>query len=150
VSDKWERIDLSGLHDLVLTGLALSGLRDVDPSASAAPAGKVLGTTAVGQWGPVDPPAGGGGGPSPATTNPISVSVASSLVGTSLDYARAAHKHTVQVANPVALGAAAAGGSSSALSRSDHVHPVPFWKGTQAEYDAIAAKDPNILYCVAG
>jgi hypothetical protein len=29
---------------------------------SSTPAGKVLGTTATGQWGPVDPPAGGGGG----------------------------------------------------------------------------------------
>jgi hypothetical protein len=28
--------------------------------------------------------------------------------------------------------------------------PAPFWSGTQAQYDAIATKDPNILYCVAG
>jgi hypothetical protein len=131
------------------SSLTLDALKDVTAPANT-PAGKVLGTTAVGAWGPVDPPAGGGGGPSPATTNPVSVSVASSFAGTSLDYARADHKHTVQVANPVALGAAAAGGTSSALARADHVHPVPFWSGTQAQYDAIPVKDPNVLYCVRG
>jgi hypothetical protein len=102
---------------------ALGDLSDVDAPADT-PAGKVLGTTAVGAWGPVDPPAGGGG-PNPATTNPVSVSVATALVGTSLDYARADHKHTAQIAAPVALGPAASAGTSSALSRSDHVHPAP-------------------------
>jgi hypothetical protein len=132
------------------SSLTLDALKDVTAPANT-PIGKVLGTTAVGEWGPVDPPAGGGGGgPNPATTNPLSVTVGSSVPGTSLDYARADHRHTAQVAIPVALGAAAAAGTSSALCRSDHVHPVPFWKGTQAEYDAIATKDPNILYCVAG
>jgi hypothetical protein len=83
VSDKWERYDLIGLHEDIRTRLHLSAMQDVDDSVTVAPAGKVLGTTAVGQWGPVDLPA-------------------------------------------------------------------PFWSGTQAQYDAIATKDPNILYCVAG
>jgi hypothetical protein len=43
------------------SSLTLGALQDVDAPADT-PAGKVLGTTAVGQWGPVDPPAGGGGG----------------------------------------------------------------------------------------
>jgi hypothetical protein len=80
VSDKWERYDLTGLHDRVYTGLTLSGMQDVSDTVASAPAGKVLGTTAVGEWGPVS----------------------------------------------------------------------VFWKGTQAQYDAIPTKDPNILYCVAG
>jgi hypothetical protein len=80
VSDKWERYDLTGLHDRVYTGLTLSGMQDVSDTVASAPAGKVLGTTAVGEWGPVS----------------------------------------------------------------------VFWKGTQAQYDAIPTKDPNLLYCVAG
>jgi hypothetical protein len=42
------------------TSLTLASLADVDNGAATAPAGKVLGTTAVGTWGPVDPPSGGG------------------------------------------------------------------------------------------
>jgi hypothetical protein len=41
---------------------ALDILTDV-AAPSSTPAGKVLGTTATGQWGPVDPPEGGGGWP---------------------------------------------------------------------------------------
>jgi hypothetical protein len=62
VSLKWDRYDLTGVNDLIHDGISLSWLADVDDSAATAPAGKVLGTTEVGQWGPVDPPAGGGGG----------------------------------------------------------------------------------------
>jgi hypothetical protein len=39
------------------TSLTLASLADVDNAAATAPAGKVLGTTGVGEWGPVDPPA---------------------------------------------------------------------------------------------
>jgi hypothetical protein len=41
------------------TSLTLASLADVDNAAATAPAGKVLGTTGVGEWGPVDPPQGG-------------------------------------------------------------------------------------------
>jgi hypothetical protein len=214
VSDKWERIDLSGLHDLILTGLALSGLRDVDPSASAAPAGKVLGTTAVGQWGPVDgvPPIPS---PFPYTYSQGGVQAAGQTVilqgyfavhetdtqGVDHDWGTVLHAgdkvtwhgqtFTVALVNlsdgalpqmlidtfaaqgicmikPVepaptapANGAAVGFGQSpdgqvltivggSPGWGAPTVPPVPFWKGTQAEYDAIATKDPNVLYCVAG
>jgi hypothetical protein len=59
------------------SSLTLDALRDVSAPAST-PAGKVLGTTATGVWGPVD----------------------------------------------------------------------AFWKGTQAAYDAIPVKDPNVLYVI--
>jgi hypothetical protein len=42
------------------TSLTLASLADVDNAAATAPAGKVLGTTGVGEWAPVDPPSGGG------------------------------------------------------------------------------------------
>jgi hypothetical protein len=54
VSPKWDRFDLTGVNDLIHDGISLSWLADVDNSAGTAPAGKVLGTTATGQWGPVD------------------------------------------------------------------------------------------------
>jgi hypothetical protein len=38
------------------TSLTLASLADVDNAAATAPAGKVLGTTGTGTWGPVDPP----------------------------------------------------------------------------------------------
>jgi hypothetical protein len=41
------------------TSLTLASLADVDNAAATAPAGQVLGTTGVGEWGPVDPPQGG-------------------------------------------------------------------------------------------
>jgi hypothetical protein len=100
--------------------MTLGNLGDVDAPPDT-PAGKVLGTTATGAWGPVDQSSG----PSPATTNPVSVSGQSSSVGTSLDYARADHRHTIQFAAPVALGPAISAGTSTALARADHVHPVP-------------------------
>jgi hypothetical protein len=46
---------------------SLNTLTDVTAPAST-PAGKVLGTTATGQWEPVDPPASPGGGLPPATS----------------------------------------------------------------------------------
>jgi hypothetical protein len=46
-------------------------------------------------------------------------------VGTSTLFARQDHKHPALVGNPVALGAAIAGGSSTNLARADHVHPYP-------------------------
>jgi hypothetical protein len=100
--------------------MTLGNLGDVDAPPDT-PTGKVLGTTSTGQWGPVDQSSG----PSPATTNPVSVSGQSSSVGTSLQYARADHRHTIQFAAPVALGPAISAGTSTALARADHVHPVP-------------------------
>jgi hypothetical protein len=41
------------------SNLSLGHLKNVDPTADSAASGKVLGTTAVGQWGAIDPPAGG-------------------------------------------------------------------------------------------
>jgi hypothetical protein len=73
----------------------LDWLTDVTAPATT-PAGKVLGTTAVGQWGPIDPPASG------------------------MTQAQADARYWVR------------------------------WYGTQAQYDAIATKDPNTLYVVDG
>jgi hypothetical protein len=50
------------------SSLTLDALRDVTAPAST-PAGKVLGTTATGVWGPVDAAGGGGGGGTSVTPN---------------------------------------------------------------------------------
>lgn len=63
----------------------LDGLTDVTAPANTV-AGKLLGTTATGQWGPVDAPTTGWGK----------------------------------------------------------------WSGTQAQYDALPIKDPNVLYVITG
>lgn len=68
--------------------VALDDLTDV-VAPSSTPAGKVLGTTATGVWGPVTPSAGGG---TPADVAPPGVGGASD-VGVSTDYAREDHTH---------------------------------------------------------
>jgi hypothetical protein len=100
----------------------LDVLTDVT-APSNTPTGKFLGTTATGQWAPVDPPAVDV--PNPSTVTPGTLSGTGGVIGTSLDYARADHRHTFTSAAPVALGPAAAVGTSQSISRADHVHPVP-------------------------
>lgn len=62
--------------------------------------------------------------PSPSNVNPQAVT--GTLIGTSLDYARADHRHGNSYGTPVALGAAANAGSGSTAARANHVHP---WTG---------------------
>jgi hypothetical protein len=103
--------------------------------------------------------------PTPSDTNPVLVNLSGvQNPGTSLDYARADHRHVAYTSTPAALGAAAAMGSSNNMSRADHVHPFPtaadvgavsnlkgssgLWSGTQAEYEAIPVKDQAVLYVI--
>lgn len=94
------------------TGMgALDELIDVS-GAVATPAGKLLGTTGTGAWGPVDPPAVP---PAPDLT----------------PYATKTYVDTENAKQPTQA-----------------YIDGRIWSGTQAAYDAIATKDPTVLYVV--
>jgi hypothetical protein len=133
------------------------------PQGPAGPTGPSGPKGDIGNTGPAGPtgPTGPAGAPKdPATTVTDSYANAdSSTAGVSDKYAREDHGHKVLTGNvvPSDLAASPASGTSDYLARADHVHALPDaaevgawkkWTGTQAEYDAIATKDPNTLYVV--
>lgn len=107
----------------------LDDLQDVTAPAST-PAGKLLGTTAIGKWGPVDPPVTG-------LTQATADARYLKLSGGSLTGALAV-SGTVSGAAPTAAGH---------LTTKTYVDGR-IWSGTQAQYDAIPTKDPTVLYCI--
>jgi hypothetical protein len=109
----------------------LDDLQDVTAPAST-PVGKLLGTTATGKWGPVDPPV------------------------TGLTQADADARY-VNVTGDAMTGSFGMGGfrifGLGEPITADHAATKAYvdgriWSGTQAQYDAIPTKDPTVLYVV--
>lgn len=65
-------------------------------------------------------------------TAPANVTKAAATVGTSLEAARADHKHDVTTASPTTLAAGGTNteGTSTSLARADHVHALPAYGST--------------------
>lgn len=128
-------------------------LTDVTAPAST-PAGKVLGTTAPGQWGAIDPPAGGlsqvqadaryvnldGDTMTGALVVP---SIGNGDNDLTLTSSLNANGHTFYgVAEPRNADHAATKGYVDSRGGTE------VWEGTRAQYDAIASKDPAVLYVI--
>ena len=62
--------------------------------------------------------------PTLTTAAPVNVNVSTALIGIATTAARSDHKHNIDVATAVSVGALNSAGSSSSLSRSDHTHAV--------------------------
>jgi hypothetical protein len=137
------------------TSLTLASLADVDNAAATAPAGKVLGTTGVGEWGPVDPP-------SLALDDLTDVDATDPEPGTFLNYWAgrwAANKPRLDgLAEVVIYPGSEADGQVLTYKASwgNWVNAAPAapsgvwksWTGTQSAYDALPTKDPATLYVI--
>jgi hypothetical protein len=166
----WTLVDGVGmLTNPYLFWHPLDDLKDVTAPADT-PAGKVLGTTAVGTWGPIDPPAAGG------DFLPLTGGFVSTADGYFLDIdgGAASFGAPAEAADEsemagIAITEAQPGGPYALKLLSavpaKLVSPAPvapddlvtkgyvdgrIWKGTQAAYDALPTKDPNVLFVVTG
>jgi hypothetical protein len=130
----------------------LDGLTDVTAPAST-PAGKVLATTATGQWGPVDLPANGVP-PSPEDEVAyVLYSYGSTLQWVLIsDLSQEIAMPLFQLTDVIASDHVPAGKllGTSAIGTWTAVDPPGWgrWIGTQAQYDALATKDPKVLYVI--
>jgi hypothetical protein len=148
----WSLVDgVSLIQNKFIIQRALDDLTDVTAPTDTA-AGKVLGTTAVGEWGPVDVPA-----ELPAHTSFDSGKV----LTVHLDSIAWMNPPTQALPTLDQLQDVSAPGSTpvgkvlgtTAIGRWAPVDPPSpgwgRWIGTQAEYDAIVTKDPTVLYIVS-
>jgi hypothetical protein len=90
-------------------------------SASSAPiSGSTLNaiSSTQAQW----EPKSSGSSISLTTTIPLDVTKSAALVGTSSFAARSDHKHDIETSSSISVGTANSEGSSTSLSRADHVH----------------------------
>jgi hypothetical protein len=139
------------------TSLTLASLADVDNTAATAPAGKVLGTTGVGSWGPVDAPSGT---PTLALDDLTDVDTAPAVPGATIRYRSdgtwlAGDEPVPSQEQVTSLGEAVFGTGDgdglvmdvSALQE-DVAQRWKRWTGTAAEYAALPTKDPTTLYVV--
>jgi hypothetical protein len=135
--------------------LALDALTDVTAPADT-PEGKVLGTTATGQWGPVDAPTGGGV-PVPAPENLgqfLKAGISGSFFWSALPAPTAQRLDWLaDVAAPTntpagkVLGTTAVG-TWGPVDPPASVDSWGRWVGTLAQYNALPTKDPSTLYVI--
>lgn len=128
----------------------LNSLTDVTAPTDTA-AGKVLGTTAVGAWGPVDVP---------AELPPHTSFDSGKVLTVHLDSIAWLNPPTQALPTLDQLQDVSAPGSTpvgkvlgtTAIGRWAPIDPPSpgwgKWVGTQAQYDAITTKDPGVLYVV--
>jgi hypothetical protein len=122
---------------------ALDDLTDVVAPATT-PAGKLLGTTAEGAWGAVDAPTG------EVEEAPID---GTPYMRQDADWVSGQTGAFLPLTGGTMLGPLILDGtepaSGPAAADKDYVDSR-IWTGTQAQYDAIGTKDPEVLYVVTG
>lgn len=135
------------------SGGPLDGLSDVSAPDST-PVGKVLGTTGIGVWGPIDPPPTGLS-QAAADARYVNITGPETLTG-DLTVSAAFTAGTVSSGSVTSTGGVAAGGKVTGVTTptasNDGANKAyvdsRIWSGTQAAYNAIAVKDPTVLYVI--
>jgi hypothetical protein len=135
--------------------LALDALTDVTAPADT-PTGKMLGTTAVGTWGPVDAPTGGGV-PVPAPENLgqfLKAGISGSFFWSALPAPTAQRLDWLaDVAAPTTTPAGKVLGTTAVgpwgpVDPPASVDSWGRWVGTLNEFNALPTKDPAVLYVI--
>lgn len=119
----------------------LNDLTDVTAPANT-PSGKILGTTAEGAWGAVDPPVGD------VTEAPID---GNQYVRQDAGWSLISLTGYLQLSGGTLTGPLILDGAAPATNQTatDKAYvDSRIWTGTQAQYDAIPVKDPEVLYVV--
>lgn len=120
---------------------SLNALSDVTVSAGT-PAGKILGTTGTDQWGPVDPPVGD------VTEAPID---GNQYVRQNAGWASIVISGFLQLTGGTMTGPLTLDGTApvNGADAADKAYvDSRIWKGTQAQYDAIAPGEAGVLHVI--
>ena len=135
----------------------LDALQDVS-APSDTPVGKVLGTTALGEWGPIDPPTTGisqadGDARYVNINGPETLIGDFSITGTFRATSGAVVSTYLNSSGGIAAGGKISGVATptSSLDGANKSYvDSRIWSGTLAAYNAISPKDPAVLYVITG
>ena len=130
------------------TGGPLDNLSDV-AAPSSTPVGKVLGTTGVGVWGPIDPPPTGLS-QAAADARYVNITGPETLTG-NFTVTGSITAGSITTSGPVSVGGPITN-VSTPVANTDAANKAyvdsRIWSGTQAAYNAIVTKDPTVLYVI--